>query len=83
METKKLFDLDSYIKEFEATVLSCEENPKQADSWLVVLDQTAFFAEGGGQPQQKERCAAPVGHGPEVENEGGDSGKAQQPVPFF
>ena len=50
METKKLFDLDSYIKEFEATVLSCEENPKQADSWLVVLDQTAFFAEGGGQP---------------------------------
>ena len=50
METKKLFDLDSYIKEFEATVLSCEENPKQAGSWLVVLDQTAFFAEGGGQP---------------------------------
>ena len=50
MEIKKLFDLDSYVREFEATVLSCKENPKQNGSWLVVLDQTAFFAEGGGQP---------------------------------
>ncbi|MBQ8599177.1 MAG: hypothetical protein IJ411_03575 [Oscillospiraceae bacterium] len=50
METVKLFDLDSYIKDFSATVLSCEEDPKQAGSYLVVLDQTAFFAEGGGQP---------------------------------
>lgn len=50
METKKLFDLNSYIKDFSATVLSCEENPKQTGTYLVILDQTAFFAEGGGQP---------------------------------
>ncbi len=50
METKKLFDLDSYITDFTATVLSCEEDSKKSGNYLVILDQTAFFAEGGGQP---------------------------------
>ncbi len=50
METKKLFDLDSYCKTFSATVLSCEQDPKNENNYLIVLDQTAFFAEGGGQP---------------------------------
>lgn len=44
--TKRLFDQDSYLKEFQATVLSCE---KEEESWRVVLDRTAFFPEGGGQ----------------------------------
>ncbi|MBR3942221.1 MAG: hypothetical protein IKJ55_02600, partial [Clostridia bacterium] len=35
-----------YIKEFEATVLSCE---KEKDLYKIVLDKTAFFPEGGGQ----------------------------------
>ena len=43
--TERLFDQDSYLKEFQATVLSCE---KEGDRWLVVLDRTAFFPEGGG-----------------------------------
>lgn len=43
----RLFDKDSYLKEFQATVVSCEK--KNENIWQVVLDQTAFFPEGGGQ----------------------------------
>lgn len=46
MMTEKLYDIDSYIWEFEATVLSCEE---REGGYAVVLDRTAFFPEGGGQ----------------------------------
>lgn len=44
--TVKLYENDSYIKEFEATVLSCEGTK---NGYAVVLDKTAFFPEGGGQ----------------------------------
>ena len=44
---KKLYDADSYLKEFTATVVSCEQ--KDDTTYRVVLDQTAFFPEGGGQ----------------------------------
>jgi len=44
---KKLYYDSPYIKEFEATVISCEEGKK---GYEVVLDQTAFYPEGGGQP---------------------------------
>ncbi len=44
--TIKLYENDAYIKEFEATVLSCEECK---DGYLLTLDKTAFFPEGGGQ----------------------------------
>jgi len=44
--TEKLYEIDEYIKEFEAKVLDCTfEN----GSYKVVLDKTAFFPEGGGQ----------------------------------
>ncbi len=46
MKTVKLYDRDAYVYEFEATVLSCE---KKEDFYEVILDQTAFFPEGGGQ----------------------------------
>ncbi len=46
MVTKKLFYEDSYMKEFDAKVLSCKETD---GAYQVVLDQTAFFPEGGGQ----------------------------------
>lgn len=46
--TIRLFDKDSHIREFDASVLSCE--PGQNGQYLVTLDQTAFFPEGGGQP---------------------------------
>ena len=44
--TEKLYYVDSYIKEFEATVLNCFE---EGDGYTVVLDRTAFFPEEGGQ----------------------------------
>lgn len=47
MNTEKLFYHDSHKKTFTAQVLSCQPGPK--DTWLIVLDQTAFFPEGGGQ----------------------------------
>ncbi len=46
--TIRLFDKDSHIREFDAVVLSCE--PGRDGQYLVTLDQTAFFPEGGGQP---------------------------------
>ncbi|MCQ2455708.1 MAG: alanine--tRNA ligase-related protein [Clostridia bacterium] len=47
MTTIKLYDEDAYIKEFCATVVSCE---KQGEKYKTVLDKTAFFPEAGGQP---------------------------------
>ena len=40
--TVKLYDLDSHLSKFSATVISCENA-------VAVLDKTAFFPEGGGQ----------------------------------
>lgn len=46
--TRRLFDEDSHLFDFAATVLSVENT--DADGILrVVLDATAFFPEGGGQ----------------------------------
>jgi alanyl-tRNA synthetase len=42
--TRMLYYEDAYIEEFEAKVL------KVVDNKYVVLDQTAFYPEGGGQP---------------------------------
>lgn len=46
MKTDRLYYSDSYIKEFDALVVSCE---KIENGFKVVLDKTAFFPEGGGQ----------------------------------
>ena len=44
--TEKLFYKDAFIKDFEATVLECREN---GNTFMIRLDRTAFFPEGGGQ----------------------------------
>ena len=45
-ETGKLFYEDSHLREFDAQVLSCTAD---GAAYQIVLDQTAFFPEGGGQ----------------------------------
>lgn len=45
--TLKLYYDDQYIRDFTATVVSCEKTDR---GYEVILDKTAFFPEGGGQP---------------------------------
>ncbi len=45
--TEKLYYTDPFLREFTATVLSCES---AKEGFAVVLDRTAFYPEGGGQP---------------------------------
>jgi len=40
--TEKLYNIDAYIKRFEATVIGFNDEG-------VILDRTAFYPEGGGQ----------------------------------
>ena len=45
--TEKIYELDSYIKEFNAVVIdSFEKDGKK----IIVIDKTGFFPESGGQP---------------------------------
>ncbi len=43
--TKLLYQTDSYLQEFEATVTGLDEANR-----AILLDQTAFYPGGGGQP---------------------------------
>lgn len=47
MKTVKLYESDAYTESFEAEVLSCERCGR---GYKILLDKTAFFPEGGGQP---------------------------------
>ena len=48
--TVKLFENNSMLKECEAVVTACTEKDGK---FLVELDQTVFFPEGGGQLSDK------------------------------
>ena len=45
--TEKLYEQDAFLRDFEGAVLSCAQGKKGYD---IVLDRTAFYPEGGGQP---------------------------------
>lgn len=48
--TERLFEKDAYCRSFSANVISCEEKD---GAFIIVLDKTAFFPEGGGQAPDK------------------------------
>ena len=65
--TKRLYDQDSHRTEAESRVVSCVA---AGDAYDVVLDQTVFFPEGGGQPSDTGTLGdAFVSH---VREEGGE-----------
>jgi len=65
--TKRLFDQDSHLTRAESVVVSCVA---AGDGFDVVLDQTVFFPEGGGQPSDMGTLGgAVVSH---VREEGGE-----------
>lgn len=45
--TERLYYGDSFLREFDAEVLSCE---REGARWRVTLDRTAFYPTSGGQP---------------------------------
>mgnify|MGYP002529933810 CR=1 FL=1 len=47
MKTEKLYYADPFLTDFTATVLDCQPDK---NGYLVTLDRTAFYPEGGGQP---------------------------------
>lgn len=54
INTVRLYDRDAYARVFEATVISCQEITKEDRRlYEVVLDQTLFFPEEGGQSPDK------------------------------
>ncbi|MCI9671495.1 MAG: alanyl-tRNA editing protein, partial [Lawsonibacter sp.] len=50
--TEKLYEQDPFLVKFEASVVSCVKGKKGFD---VILDRTAFYPEGGGQPYDTGR----------------------------
>lgn len=52
--TRKIFHEDSYVKEFDAKVIS-----HHVDSHGFILDQTAFYPGGGGQPWDSGLAQSP------------------------
>jgi alanyl-tRNA synthetase len=53
--TERLYYHDSFRKEFQANVISCE---RAGDRWKVILDRTAFYPTSGGQPHDLGRLGA-------------------------
>lgn len=50
IKTERIYENDSYCREFSAKVLLCES---AEDGYNVILDKTSFFPEGGGQAADK------------------------------
>ena len=55
--TERLYQRDSYLKEFEAVVTRIVPEER-----AVVLDRTAFYPGGGGQPSDTGRLGRRQSH---------------------
>lgn len=58
IEMEKLYEQDSFLVKFEAQVVACQKGKTGFD---LVLDRTAFYPEGGGQPYDTGRLEAVEG----------------------
>ena len=56
-EMNELFYRDEYAREFDAEVISCQKGKK---GYEVVLSDTAFYPEGGGQPADRGTLAGSI-----------------------
>jgi alanyl-tRNA synthetase len=74
--TDRLYYHDSFLREFDATVVSCTPDGPR---WKVILNETAFYPTSGGQPhdlgtlgdaQVVEVVDARNAAGPDVSNSG-------------
>lgn len=63
MDFHELFYKDPYLREFDAEVLACTETKK---GYEIVLSDTAFYPEGGGQPADHGTLTAVNGGGETV-----------------
>ena len=54
--TELLYQTDSYLQEFDAVVTAVDPEAR-----TVVLDKTAFYPGGGGQPNDTGKLTMPVG----------------------
>jgi alanyl-tRNA synthetase len=50
--TERLYYHDSFLREFDAQVISCNAS---GERWQAVLDRTAFYPTSGGQPHDTGR----------------------------
>ena len=62
--TEKLYDQDSHLQVFCAQVLDCR--PTEQGQYHIILTQTAFFPEGGGQPADQGTLTPPQGSAVQV-----------------
>ncbi len=51
--TKKLYWEDGTLSSFNSNILSVESYEKDPSKYVVVLGETAFYPEGGGQPSDE------------------------------
>ncbi len=76
--TERLYYNDSFLKEFDATVLSCT---KDGERWRVALDRTAFYPTSGGQPHDTgalgDACVVEVLDEAEANASNAESGEAE------
>lgn len=53
--TERLYYTDSFLREFDARVVSCTPRGEEESEWIVRLDRTAFYPTSGGQPHDTGR----------------------------
>ncbi|GEM_PF-11105 len=56
--TEFIYLTDSYQKELKTKVISCI---KKANAWVVVLEKTIFYPQGGGQPSDTGEISGSFG----------------------